>query len=172
MFIYKIFIYIINMSSLPENINFGNPNASPTSYGVPNFQYSSEQTQYVNEKNTTENDDKNKTVKSDDFNDKIINFLNYKAITILSIAIAIAIGLGIKDFINSFVMNVLQPSLMILIMTFDKNDYLPMTSSLREKNPQIDIAKLLGSLLVLKLIILSTYLFFIYTNILTPLKLF
>jgi hypothetical protein len=153
------------MSSLPENINFGNPNAQPTNF--PSFDNLNMQTNSTNEKN------KESTEKSKELNDKIINFLNLKTISILTIAIAIAIGLGIKDFINSFVMSVLQPSLMLLIMTIDKNDYLPFTSSLREKNPQanLDISKLLGSLLVLKLIVGTTYLFYVYTNILSPLKL-
>lgn len=157
------------MSSLPENINFGNPNASPTNF--PNFEC---QTQYTTEKNISENNDKNTSEKSGDLNDKIMSFLNKNTITILTIAIAVAIGLGIKDFINSFVMNVLQPSLMLLIMTIDKNDYLSITKTLREKNPEanIDISKLLGSLLVLKLIIGTTYLLYIYTNILSPVKLF
>ena len=107
-------------------------------------------------------------------NEKIIKFLNIKTLSILTIAIAIAIGLGIKDFINSFVINVLQPSLMILIMTIDKNDYMPITKSLREKNPEgnLDISKFLGSILVLKLIVASTYLVYVYTNILTPLGIF
>lgn len=157
------------MSSLPENVNFGNPNASPT-----NFPYFDSQPQNSNEKNIPQNNDKNKSEKSGDSNDKIISFLNKNTITILTISIAVAIGLGIKDFINSFVINVLQPSLMLLIMTIDKNDYLPITKTLREKNPEanIDISKLLGSLLVLKLIVGSTYLMYIYTNILSPLKVF
>ena len=155
------------MSSLPENINFGNPNASPTNF--PNFD---SQNQY-NEQNITQNNDKNKSEKSGDLNDKIISFLNKNTITILTISIAVAIGLGIKDFINSFVMNVLQPSLMLLLMSIDKNDYLSITRTLREKNPEtnIDISKLLGSLLVVKLIVGLTYLLYIYTNILSPVKL-
>jgi len=157
------------MSSIPENINFGNPNASPTNF--PNFD---SQNQYNNEQNITQNNDKNKSEKSGDLNDKIISFLNKTTITILTISIAVAIGLGIKDFINSFVMNVLQPSLMLLIMAIDKNDYLSITRTLRDKNPEVnvDISKLLGSLLVLKLIVGTTYLLYIYSNILSPVKLF
>lgn len=152
------------MSLLPENINFGNPNSSPT-----NFPYFDSQPQNNNQKNDPQNNNK-KSEKSGDLNDKIIFFLNKNAITILTIGIAVAIGLGIKDFINSFVMNLLQPLAMLLIMAIDKNDYLPITKTLREKNPEenINISKLLGSLFVLKLIVVSTYLMYIYTNILGP----
>jgi large-conductance mechanosensitive channel len=150
------------MSSLPENINFGNPNANPASYQF-----------YSNQ--TTENKDipskKNNDIKSQETTDKILNFLNIQTSTILTFAIAMAIGFGIKDFLNSMVMNVLQPSIINLILTIDKNDYLPITSSLREKNPQIEMSKFLGSLLVLKLIVGITYLIYIYSNILNPLKL-
>lgn len=154
------------MESHPANVNFGNPNASPT-----NFLYFDSQTQNKNEKNECQNNDKN-CIKPTSLNDKIISFLNKNTITILTIAIAVAIGLGIRDLINSLVMNVLQPSLMVLIMTIDKNDFLPITKTLRDKNPEanIDISKLLGSVLALKLIVGTTYLMYIYMNIFSPVK--
>jgi len=151
------------MTSLPENINYGNPNANPASYQFYNNQ--------VTENKEVPNN-KNSDNKSKDTNDKIFNFLNIETSTILTFAIAMAIGFGIKDFLNSMVMNILQPTVINLILIIDKNDYLPITSSLREKNIQIDISKFLGSLLVLKLIVGTTYLIYIYSNILNPLKLF
>jgi len=153
------------MTSLPENINFGNPNAYPT-----NFPQLDTYNQPSDNKSTnTEGDDKKQENKTSDTSDKIANFLNIKSTTILTFAIAIAIGFGIKDLFNSMVTNVLQPSLFALILMLDKNDYLPITASLREKNLQIDISKLLGSILVLKLIVGFTYLMYIYSNILNPL---
>jgi hypothetical protein len=158
------------MSSLPENINFGDPNAHPNNF--PPFGYPNQPTESIDQKNISDNDNKNKNTsqESTELNDKIINFLKIKTTTILTFAIAVAIGFGIKDFINSMVINILQPSLVTLILTLDKNDYLPITASLREKNLQIDISKFLGSLLVLKLVVGSSYLMYVYTNILSPLK--
>lgn len=152
------------MSSLPENINYGNPNEHPAS-----FQF------YSNEKSTSKDDiesnnDKPIDPKNSDLNQKIISFLNLKVTSILTFAFAIAIGFGIKDFINATVMNVLQPILFSIVLSVDKNDYLPITASLREKNVQIDISKFMGSLLVLKLVIGFTYFMYVYTNILSPLK--
>jgi large-conductance mechanosensitive channel len=156
------------MSSLPENINFGNPNAYPTNFPqLDTFNQIPD-----NKSNKIEGDDNKLENKTSDTSHKITNFLNIKSTTILTFAIAIAIGFGIKDLLNAMVMNILQPSLVALILMLDKNDYLPITASLREKNLQIDISKFLGSLLVLKLIVGSTYLMYIYSNILNPLKVF
>jgi hypothetical protein len=151
------------MSSLPENINYGNPNAHPASFQF----YSNEKTESKDdiESNNDKKDDKNS-----DLNQRIMNFLNLKATSILTFAIAVAIGFGIKDFINAAVMNVLQPILFSIVLALDKNDYLPITASLREKNVQIDISKFMGSLLVLKLVVGFTYFMYVYTNILSPLK--
>jgi hypothetical protein len=146
------------MNSLPENVNYGNPNEYPTNFP------------------TVKNENKETLKKSDNkssdtnTNDKIIAFLKTNVTTILTLAIAVAIGFGIKDFLNSMVMNVLQPSMLSLILMIDKNNYLPLTASLREKEIQIDISKFLGSLLVLKLIVGTTYLIYNYTNVLSPVK--
>lgn len=151
------------MSSLPENINYGNPNEHPAS-----FQF------YTNEKNDAKDDIESNNDKKDDknsdLNQRIMNFLNFKVTSILTFAFAVAIGFGIKDFINAAVMNVLQPILFSIVLALDKNDYLPITASLREKNVQIDISKFMGSLLVLKLVVGFTYFMYVYTNILSPLK--
>lgn len=153
------------MSSMPESVRFGDPNAYPTNF--PQL-YNNEQNGQSNEK---QNGEKQTKDSSSEKTDQINGFLNKKATTILTFAIAVAIGLGIKDFLNSIVMSVLQPLVITIILTLDKNDYLPMTASLREKNVQVDISKFLGSLLVLKLVIGFTYLMYIYSGIFDPLKL-
>ena len=85
------------MSSFPENINFGNPNAYPT-----NFPQLDTFNQIPDNKSTKiEGDDKKQENKTSDTSDKITNFLNIKSTTILTFAIAIAIGFGIKDLLNS-----------------------------------------------------------------------
>jgi len=50
-------------------------------------------------------------------------------------------------------------------MYVDSNNYLPITQSLREKQVTIDVAKFLGNLLVLKLVIGSMYFVYKYSNI-------
>lgn len=96
---------------------------------------------------------------------EIFKFLNIKVTTILTFSIAIAIGFALKDFMNGLVINILQPSIMSIIMYVDSNNYLPITQSLREKQVTIDVAKFLGNLLVLKLVIGSMYFVYKYSNI-------
>jgi large-conductance mechanosensitive channel len=71
---------------------------------------------------------------------------------------AIAIGYALKDFMNALVLNILQPCIMMLIMAIDKNNYLPITQNLREKEVAVDLPKFLGNMLILKLVIGSMYL--------------
>ncbi len=107
--------------------------------------------------------EEDKTSGKPEVND-IFKFLNKNANTILTFAIAVAIGLSLKDFMNAFVHNILQPCIMMLIMYFDTNNYLPITQSLRNKEVSIDIAKFLGSILVLKLIVGSMYFIYKYSS--------
>jgi len=106
-YIYKIFMYIINMSSLPENVNYGNPNARPTNFPF----YPNEKSNDIQEP-TQDNSSKNSDSKSQNSSDKIMNFLNLKATTILTFAFAVAIGFGVKDFIYSIVNNFLQSNIL------------------------------------------------------------
>lgn len=152
------------MNFNPGNVNYGNPNENPSSFME---KTETSQTQEINanesnntESNTTETSSTKKKLNT------IYDFLNTKASTILSFAIAIAIGYAIKDFMNAFVMYVFQPSMMLLIMAIDRNNYLPITEGLREKNIAIDLPKFLGNMLILKLVIGSMYLVNKYGNIL------
>jgi large-conductance mechanosensitive channel len=140
----------------PANVYFGNPNDNPTTFPaeLPK-ETQPQQTQEKKDKSSSGN-----TV------DEVFKFLNKNANTILSVSIAIAIGMAFKDFMNSLVIYILQPSIMLLIMTIDKNNYLPITQTLREKNISIDIPKFLGSTLILKLVIGSMFLVNKYTSIL------
>ena len=97
---------------------------------------------------------------------EIFTFLNKNVNTILTLSIAVAIGFAIKDFMNALVVNILQPSIMLLIMAIDTNNYLPITQNLREKQVSVDIAKFLGNMLVLKLVIGGMYLMYKYSSIL------
>jgi hypothetical protein len=49
-------------------------------------------------------------------------------------------------------------------MYFDSNNYLPITQSLRDKQVTIDVAKFLGSILVLKLVVGSMYFIYKYSS--------
>jgi len=95
----------------------------------------------------------------------LFNFLNSKPTTILAFATAFAVGFALKDFVSAFVQSIFQPLLMNIIMFIDSNNYLPITNLLREKNPQIDIAKFLGSVLTVKIVIILLYLMNKYENL-------
>jgi large-conductance mechanosensitive channel len=143
----------------PANISFDNPNDSPTNYpaSVP-----TEQPKEIAEPNADKNTDSSKKPNTSE----IFTFLNTKTLTILTFSIAVAIGLALKDFMNALVHNILQPSLMKTIMYFDSNNYLPITQSLRNKEVSIDVAKFLGNMLVLKLVIGSMYFIYKYSEVL------
>ena len=136
---------------MPENINFGNPNTYPT-----NFFAEAE----MEQQKTQQNSEQKRVNVKEQYNvtkENIFSFLNNKATTILAFATAFAIGFALKDFMGSLVQNIFQPILMNLIMLIDRNDYLPITPIIREKNPQVDIAKFLGSILVVKFIVILMY---------------
>lgn len=139
------------MSSMPENVNFGNPNVQPSNF----FLEAEEERQKTNQ--FTSQQKANVKQQYSVTKENIFSFLNSKATTILAFATAIAIGLALKDFMGALVLNIFQPILMNIILLIDKNDYLPITPIIREKNPQIDIAKFLGSILIVKLVIILMY---------------
>ena len=149
----------------PANVYFGNPNDNPTTFPaeIPKEQQLQPEPQQQPQQQTQEKKDKSS---SGNTVGEVFKFLNKNVNTILSVSIAIAIGIAFKDFINSLVIYILQPITMLLIMAIDKNNYLPITQSLREKNISIDLPKFLGSTLILKLVIGSMFLVHKYNSIL------
>jgi len=147
----------------PANVDFGNPNNNPTTFPAEMPKEQQLQPQQQPQQQTQEKKEKSTSGISVD---EVFKFLNKNTNTILSVSIAIAIGIAFKDFMNSLVIYILQPSIMLLIMAIDKNNYLPITQSLREKNISIDIPKFLGSTLILKLVIGSMFLVHKYNSIL------
>ena len=139
----------------PANISFDNPNDSQTTYlaSVPTDQ------------SVSKKDDNNSSNSKKPDTEDIFEFVNSKSNTILTFSIAVALGLALKDFMNALVHNILQPSIMIIIMYFDSNNYLPITQSLRDKQVSIDVAKFFGNMLVLKLVIGSMYFMYKYSKI-------
>jgi len=121
------------MSSMPENVNYGDPNAYPTNFFTEaameqqkteqNTKKNNQQSHQIDQKNTIEKYSLNK--------DKVFNFLNIKATTILTVATAVAIGFTLNNLITSLVHNVIQPILFKIIVSIDKNDFLPITDGLR-----------------------------------------
>ena len=141
---------------MPENVNYGDPNAYPTNFFAEaamdqqkTDQNAKQANQQANQKNTTEKYTLDK--------DKVFNFLNIKATTILTVATAVAIGFTLNNLISSLVHNVIQPIIFNIIMTLDKNDFLPITAGLREKNLPLDFSKFFGSILIVKLVIILMY---------------
>ena len=147
----------------PANVYFGNPNDNPTTFPAELPKEQQQQPQQQPQEQTQEQKDKSS---SGNTLDEVFKFLNKNANTILSVSIAIAIGIAFKDFMNSLVIYILQPSIMLLIMAIDKNNYLPITESLREKNISLDFPKFLGNMIILKLVIGSMFLVNKYTSIL------
>jgi large-conductance mechanosensitive channel len=137
----------------PANISFENPNDTQIDYptSVPK-----EQPQAKKESNRM-NFEKPDT-------GEVFKFLNMDAKTILTFAMAVAIGLALKDLMNSLVYNIIQPSLMAIIMRLDSNDILPITQGLRDKGVTIDVSKFLGNILVIKLVIGSMYILYNYAE--------
>ena len=147
----------------PANVYFGNPNDNPTTFPAELPKEQQQQPQHQPQEQTQEQKDKSS---SGNTLDEVFKFLNKNANTILTVSIAIAIGIAFKDFINSLVIYILQPITMLLIMAIDKNNYLPITQSLREKNISLDFPKFLGNMIILKLVIGSMFLVNKYTSIL------
>jgi large-conductance mechanosensitive channel len=137
----------------PANISFENPNDTQIDYpaSVPK-----EQPQAKKENNRM-NFEKPDT-------GEVFKFLNMDAKTILTFAMAVAIGLALKDLMNSLVYNIIQPSLMAIIMYLDSNNVLPITQGIRDKGVSIDVSKFLGNILVIKLVIGSMYILYNYAE--------
>ena len=144
---------------MPENVNYGDPNAYPTNFFTEaameqqkteqNTKKNNQQSDQIDQKNTTEKYSLNK--------DNTFKFLNIKATTILTVATAVAIGFTLNNLITSLVHNVIQPILFKIIVYIDKNDFLPITAGLREKNLPLDFSKFFGSMLIVKLVIILMY---------------
>ena len=147
----------------PANVNFGNPNDNPTTFPV---EMPKEQQIQQPQPEIDQSQEKKDKSNSGITVDEIFKFLNKNVNTILTFSIAIAIGFAFKDFMNALVIYILQPSMMLLIMAIDKNNYLPITEGLREKNISIDVTKFLGNMLILKLIIASMFLVNKYSAVL------
>ena len=150
----------------PANVDFGNPNDNPTTFPVEMPKEQPQQLQLQQPQPQQQTQEKKDKSSSGNTIGEVFKFLNKNVNTILSVSIAIAIGIAFKDFINSLVIYILQPITMLLIMAVDKNNYLPITQSLREKNISIDIPKFLGSMLILKLVIGSMFLVHKYNSML------
>jgi large-conductance mechanosensitive channel len=146
------------MSSMPENVNYGDPNAYPTNFFAEAAIEQQKTEQNASQVNQVQNEKPNKNKLDISINkDNIFNFLNIKATTILTFATAVAIGLTLNNLMTSLVHNVIQPILFKIIISIDKNDFLPITPGLREKNLPIDFSKFLGSMLIVKLVVILMY---------------
>ena len=146
------------MSSMPENVNYGDPNAYPTNFFAEAAMEQQQTEQNISQMNQvkSQQSQQNKSNTSID-KDHIFNFLNIKATTILTVATAVAIGFTLNNLMTSLVHNVIQPILFSIIIALDKNDYLPITAGLREKNLPLDFSKFLGSILIVKLVVIFMY---------------
>ena len=145
---------------MPANVNYGDPNAYPTNFFAEAAMEQQKTEQNASQMNQVQSQqiqqNKNKTDTSID-KDHIFSFLNIKATTILTVATAVAIGFTLNNLMSSLVHNVIQPILFNIIVTLDKNDFLPITAGLREKNLPLDFSKFFGSLLIVKLVVIFMY---------------
>lgn len=145
---------------MPENVNYGDPNAYPTNFFTEAAMEQQKTEQISSQFNQvkSQQSQKNQNKSNTSINkDHIFSFLNIKAVTILTVATAVAIGFTLNNLMTSLVHNVIQPILFNIIVTLDKNDYLPITAGLREKNLPLDFSKFLGSILIVKLVVIFMY---------------
>lgn len=148
---------------MPENVNYGDPNAYPTNFfaeAAMEQQKTEQNASQINQVQSQQSQQIQQNKKKSDNSidkDHIFSFLNIKATTILTVATAVAIGFTLNNLMSSLVHNVIQPILFNIIVTLDKNDFLPITAGLREKNLPLDFSKFLGSILVVKLVVIFMY---------------
>ena len=140
---------------MPENVNYGDPNAYPTDFFAQAAMEQQKTEQNVSQINQVQSQEKKNDTSIN--KDKIFTFLNTKTTTILTVATAVAIGFTLNNLMTSLVHNVIQPILFSIIVTLDKNDYLPITAGLREKNLPLDFTKFFGSILIVKLVVIFMY---------------
>ena len=140
---------------MPENVNYGDPNAYPTDFFAQAAMEQQKTEQNVSQINQVQSQEKKNDTSIN--KDKIFSFLNTKTTTILTVATAVAIGFTLNNLMTSLVHNVIQPILFSIIVTLDKNDYLPITAGLREKNLPLDFTKFFGSILIVKLVVIFMY---------------
>ena len=148
------------MSSIPENVNYGDPNAYPTNFFTEAAMEQQKTEQNASQINQLQSQQTQQNKNETDTNinkDNIFKFLNLKATTILTVATAVAIGFTLNNLMSSLVHNIIQPIIFNIIITLDKNDYLPITAGLREKNVPLEPSKFFGSLLVVKLVVIFMY---------------
>ena len=146
------------MSSMPENVNYGNPNTYPTIFFAEAAMEQQKTEQNVSQMNQVQSQQSQENKRDISINkDKIFGFLNTKTTTILTVATAIAIGFTLNNLMTSLVHNVIQPILFSIIVTLDKNDFLPITAGLRQKNLPLDFTKFFGSILIVKLVVIFMY---------------
>ena len=146
---------------MPANVNYGDPNAYPTNFfaeAAMEQQKTEQNASQINQPQPQPQPQQNKNKTDISINkDTIFSFLNIKAITILTVATAVAIGFTLNNLISSLVHNAIQPIIFKIITTIDKNDFLPITAGLREKNLPLDFSKFFGSLLIVKLVIILMF---------------
>jgi len=145
---------------MPENVNYGDPNAYPTNFfteAAIDQQKTEQNASQINQLQSQQTQQNKNETDTNINKDNIFKFLNIKTTTILTVATAVAIGFTLNNLMTSLVHNIIQPIIFNIITTLDKNDYLPITAGLREKNMQIEPSKFFGSLLVVKLVIIFMY---------------
>lgn len=145
---------------MPENVNYGDPNAYPTNFFAEAAMEQQKIEQNASQINQVQSHQIQQNKKKTDTSinkDKIFGFLNTKTTTIITVATAVAIGFTLNNLMTSLVHNVIQPILFSIIVTLDKNDFLPITAGLREKNLPLDFTKFFGSILIVKLVVIFMY---------------
>lgn len=99
------------------------------------------------------------------FAQKMKNFLNVKTGTILLTAVSMSIGFAVKDFIQSFVSNILQPSVIFFINTSYLNKIYNFTNIVSRDNNELKIMQFISSAVTLFFIIISVYLVYNAVNV-------
>ena len=99
------------------------------------------------------------------FAKKMIHFLNVKTGTILLTAVSMSIGFALKDFIQSFVSNILQPSVIFFINTSYINKIFNFSNMVSRENNELKIIQFISSAFTLFFIVIAVYLVYNAANV-------
>jgi large-conductance mechanosensitive channel len=139
----------------PANVNFGDPNAKPsnpvgtTALNIPQMPTQQQSHQSTQKKTNL------------GYFQKYDNFLNTKTGTILAAAIGMAIGFAFKDFVSSFVTNILQPLIIMILSVTHINNFYDFSSFISPQKNALNISTFFSSLFTFLFTIVTVYYIYI-----------
>lgn len=140
----------MNFDFYPSNVNFGEPNTEPRN---------PDGTQALNiPQLPTQNQPVNSQNKSNkNYFQKIMEILNKKTDTILTLAMGFAIGFSLKDLIASAVSNLLQPLVFYIISITHLNNFYDFTSFISPEKNTLNISSFISAFISFIFTVVAMY---------------